>query len=204
MADRLYVNVQRADIQGGADALCPIVQEMDKRLQELAQETENIKEIMLKFQTSNSSDQYDRACNVISAFSNFLFDKSEELNDMQVQIVEYQNSTNRYNEKSGCFSNPNSHDVRKVIVDVDVQHFQFTLDEMRYVNQSIETYIKNAEDISNQLLNNKNEVGSIWRDPQYEDFSQFIDEVVTATKQSLTIVNDYSIHLNQQIAEYNN
>ena len=52
--------------------------------------------------------------------------------------------------------------------------------------------------------NNKEAIGNIWRDPQYRDFSEFIDETTTATINSIIVLEEYTVYLNKKITEMNN
>ena len=202
--NKLYINVDRCEVTGGAQALSPIVQEMDRRLQELATETETMKGVLFKFVGSNSSEQFEKAAVSIYNLSEHLFEASEQLNDMQCQIVKYQEAIARYNDNSYTFSAPNAHNVKKVQIDTDTNHFQFTHDEMVYVNQCIQKYTNDARDTIKHLKSNKESIGSIWKDPQYKDFSDFIDEIVSKTENSIAVLEEYSAYLARKITELKN
>lgn len=201
---KLYVNVDRCEVMGGAQALSPIVQEMDRRLQELASETEVIKGVLFKFVGTNSSEQFQKAAVSIYNLSENLFEASEQLNEMQNQIVKYQNAIARYNDNGYSFATPNAHNVKRVQINTDTNHFQFTHDEMVYVNQSIQKYTNDARDTIKHLKADKEAVGSVWQDPQYGDFGDFIDEVVTKTEKSISVLEEYSRYLERKITELKN
>lgn len=201
---KLYVNVDRCEVMGGAQALVPIVQEMDRRLQEFASNTETMKGVLFKFVGTNSSEQFEKAATSIYNLSEILFDASEQLNEMQNQIVKYQNAIARYNDNSYSFAAPNGHNVKKIRIDTDTNHFQFTHDEMIDVNQSIQKYTNDARDTVKHLKDNKESIGSIWKDPQYRDFSDFIEEVVSRIEQSISVLEEYSRYLERKIAELKN
>lgn len=201
---KLYVNVDRCEVMGGAQALAPIVQEMDRRLQEFASKTETIKGVLFKFVNTNSSEQYKKAATAIFNLSTSLVEKAEQLNDMQSQIVNYQNAIARYNDNSYSFAAPNAHNVKTVRIDADTNHFQFTHDDMIYVNQSIQKYANDARDTVKHLKANKEEIGSIWKDPQYKDFSEFIEEIVSKTENGISVLEEYSRYLDRKIMELKN
>ena len=201
---KLYINVDRCEVRGGAEALSPIVQEMDRRLQELASETEMMKEVLFKYASTNSSPQYEKCAVSVYNLSEFLFDASEQLNEMQTQIVKYQDAMARYNDKNCSFYSPNPHSVKKVQISQDSTNWQFTYDEMIHLNQSIEKYTRSARDILKQLQSNKESIGSIWRDPQYNDFSEFIDTIVSTTSNAITTLEEYSTYLGRKIVEMKN
>lgn len=201
---KLYINVDRCEVIGGAPALSPIVSEMDRRLQELASETASMATVLLKFSGSNSSEQYEKATVAVYNLSEELYMESDELNKMQHEIVKYQESITKFNDKSDSFSSPNAHNVQKVQISVDTNHFQFTHEEMVYVNQSIQKYTSDARDTLKRLTSNKEAIGEIWRDPQYGDFSDFIDEVVSKTDKSISVLEEYSVYLARKISELKN
>lgn len=201
---KLYVNVDRCEVMGGAQALAPIVQEMDRRLQEFASETERMKGVLFKFYSTNSSEQFQKAATSIYNLSEFLVEAAEQLNEMQNQIVKYQNAIARYNDNSYSFAAPNAHNVKKVRIDINTNHFQFTYDDMIYVNQSIQKYTNDARDTVKHLKANKEEIGSIWKDPQYRDFSDFIDDIVSKAENSISVLEEYSRYLDRKITELKN
>ena len=201
---KLYISVERCDVIGGAEALSPMVTNMDIRLQELASETERVKGVLFKFAGHNSSDQYKKAAVSVYQLSEKLYEDSEALNEMQSQIVKYQIAIARFNEKGTGFSSPNRHNVQKVKIDVQTNHFQFTLNEMIEVNNSIQKYVTDARSTLNILKSNKEQIGSIWKDPQYKDFSEFIDGIISATQKSLADLEAYHVHLQTKIKELNN
>ena len=201
---KLYINVNRCELYGGAEALSPLVKEIDIRMQELAQETEIIKGVLFKFVGDNSSEQFERAAVEVYNLSERLYDSSEQLNEMQCQIVKYQEAIAKFNDNNYSFSAPNAHNVQKVQISTDVNHFQFTYEEMVYVDNSIQNYVNNARDSIVRLKSNKDEIGSIWRDPQYNDFSDFIDETVSVTEKGIVVLEEYSAYLSKHIIELNN
>lgn len=201
---KLYVNVDRCDVTGGAQALTPIVTDMDRRLQELAGETETMKGELLRFLSANTSEQYQKAAVAVANLSEYLFSASEQLNDMQHQIVRYQDAMARFNDRSDSFGAPNAHNVRKVQVDVATQRMQFTYEDMIHVQQSVQKYVLDARDSVKKLQANKESIGSIWRDPQYRDFSDFIDEIASKTGTAIATLEAYAAHLAQRIKEFKN
>ena len=196
MRKKLYVNVDRCEVVGGADALTPIVQEMDRRLQELASETEAMKAALFKYANTNESPQYKKCAVNIYQLSNFLYEASGQLNDMQLQIVKYQVAMARYNDKSSSYATPNPHTVKQIVLTQDSTTWKFTYEEMLYVDRCIEKYTKIARDTIKHLHSNNEAIGAIWRDPQYRDFSDFINEIVTATLNSVTVLEEYATYLN--------
>ena len=52
-----------------------------------------------------------------------------------------------------------------------------TLNEMIEVNNSIQKYVTDARSTLNILKSNKEQIGSIWRDPQYKDFTRMAEQI---------------------------
>lgn len=198
---KLYVNVERCEVHGGAQALTPIVTNMDRRLQEIANETQQIKGILLKYVGVNSSDQFKKAADATKELSEQLYNASEQLNEMQGQIVRYQNKIARFNERNEGFGAPNRHNVQKVEISVDTAHFQFTYQDMVYVEQCIQKYVNDARTSIQVLRRDKETIGSIWRDPQYRDFSAFIDDVCAKLMRGAQTLEEYARHLSTKIRE---
>ena len=202
--DKLYINVEKCEIAGGAKNLTPMVQEMDRRLQELASETITIKNTLLKFASTSASEQYKKATLSVYNLSETITEKSYQLNDMQGQIVTYQNNISRFEDNGQIFSNPNPFTVVKTQINVDTSVFKFNLEEMIEVNKCISKYTDNTREILKVLQSNKSSIGFIWKDPQYKDFEMFIDEIVSETNKNIDILEDYSKYLGQKIQELNN
>ncbi len=201
---KLNINVDRCEVKGGVDSLTPIVQEMDTRLQELATETETIKAMMLKYVSTNSSPQFEKCAVEVFNLSNLLFEASEQLNEMQTQIVKYQISMAEYNEKNFSMFSPNHHAVRKVQIAQDSTNWQFSFGEMVALNRGLINYITSTRDAIRKLQSNKGAVGTVWCDPQYRDFAEFIDMIVATLKNSLMALEEYTIHLKGKIAQMKN
>lgn len=46
------------------------------------------------------------------------------------------------------------------------------------VNNSIQKYVTDARSTLNILKSNKEQIGSIWRDPQYKDFTRMAEQII--------------------------
>ena len=47
----------------------------------------------------------------------------------------------------------------------------------------------------------KNDIGQVWRDPQYFEFAEFCDEICNVAVGGLKAVDDYSNELSEKIKE---
>jgi hypothetical protein len=123
---------------------------------------------------------------------------------MQTQIVKYQEAIARYNDENCYFYSPNPHAVKKIQISIDLTNREFAYNEMIYLNQNIEKYTRSARDILKQLQSNKESIGSVWRDPQYNDFSEFIDTIVSTASNAIVTLEEYSTYLGRKIVEMKN
>ena len=88
---KLYENIENIHIKGGIGQLSEVVKVMDIALQNIADNTEQLTGYLSKYSASNKGVQYDKVVKTSLRLRDELFRTSQELNDMQNQIVIYQN-----------------------------------------------------------------------------------------------------------------
>ena len=95
---KLYENIEDIKIKGSVDQLSDIVRAMDISLQNIADNTDLLAGLLIKFSASNKGTQYEKVVNTAMQLRDEMFDASIELNEMQKQIVAYQNKVYRYED----------------------------------------------------------------------------------------------------------
>ena len=198
---RLSVNIEDVHIKGGAAQLTAIITSMDISLQKLSQATEDITGTVMKYSASNRGHQYQKMATSLASLNARLYDASLDMNNMQNEIVAYQNKVMRYEDQAQTAHLPNKHVVNKANLNVEVNDIEFTLMDMLAVKNGLITYSENVFHEMQDIVSKKNEIGQIWLDTQYNSFAEFIDELNMDTLYSLKMFGEYIGYLDERIKE---
>lgn len=199
---KLYENIEDINIKGGVSQLTEMVTAMDISLQNMVEYTEQLTMKLIQFSASNKGTQYERVVNTTMRLRDELYQASVELNEMQNQIVAYQNKIYRYEEMSEHAVKPYPYLVnRSKNINVETTIIQFNRAEMQMVAGLLNSY---AEKVIHQLRTinqKKNSIAMIWCDSQYNDFAEFVDIVTKSVKEALKEYQDYVLYLEEKIKE---
>lgn len=199
---KLYENIEDINIKGGVSRLSEMVTAMDISLQNMAENTEQLTMQLIRYSSSNKGTQYERVVNTTMKLRDELYQASMDLNEMQNQIVAYQNKIYRYEEMSESAAKPYPYLVnRNQNVNVETSVVQFSRTEMMNVAALLNNY---GEKVFHQLRTinqKKNSIAMVWCDSQYEDFAEFIDVVTKSVLDVLKEYKDYVIYLEGKIKE---
>ena len=198
---KLYENIEDIYIKGNPAQLTEAITEMDVSLQTISDATEYLSEQLVRYSGSNKGAQYQRVVATVMEVRDELYLASIELNEMQNQIVAYQNKIFRYEDMTECAVAPNPHLVQRSNIYVDESVVQFSLPEMMSVVQCLAGYHELVTAHTHKLLDNRDYISTFWCDSQYNLFSQFIGEVCVAIVDALKEFSDYLAVLDQKIKE---
>ncbi len=198
---KLYENIEEVSIKGRPEELTQVVDSIDITMQEFANETENVKVIMYKYSGTNQGIQYKNACDAITDLSNQIYDASEELNELQRQVVEFQNKCYRYEGLGYLCTSPRSHNINRIRVLANTSSIDFKKPEMIIVRDALERYSCSARDVYKKLQSDRDYIGTIWEDRQFRDFSSFIDEVCIIIENGCKNLDEYKDYLHARIKE---
>jgi hypothetical protein len=198
---KLYENIENIHIKGGIGQLSEVVKVMDIALQNIADNTEQLTGYLSKYSASNKGVQYDKVVKTSLRLRDELFRTSQELNDMQNQIVIYQNKMYRYEDMSETASTPNPYLVSKKQINVDTTIMQFNRTDMMELAATLRNYSERVYHHMKTIIEKKNSIASVWKDPQYDDFAEFIDGIKRNVVEALKVFEDYVIYLEDKIKE---
>lgn len=198
---KLFDHIEDIHIKGNAAELTMAVTAMDDSLRYIASATEQLAGFLLRYSNTNQGIQFAKAVEAVVTLSKILFDASLELNEMQNEVVRYQNKINRYEDMSQSAAKPNKHTVQKVNISMVSTSVQFSMTDMANLVKSLESYFGYVLEQGNTLVNKKNQLAGIWLDSQYKTFSDFIDEVVGNMNQALKELDEYRMHLDAKLKE---
>lgn len=195
----LFECIDDVRINGRPSELSSAISAMDICLQDLADQTNQMDEMMTLMSGNLKGQQFEKAVTEIHNFSVFLCEMSDKLNEMQREVVDYQNRISRFEglAEDGTYNNLN---VRVVNVFADTGEVQLTSDQWILVYEKICEYCRNSMDSASQLQSKKNDVGEIWQDSQYMRFSDFIDSIVNEAKEKILVVEDYAQNLKTELS----
>ena len=198
---KLYENIEDIKIKGSVDQLSDIVRAMDISLQNIADNTDQLAGILIKFSASNKGAQYQKVVTTAMQLRDEMFDSSIELNEMQKQIVAYQNKVYRYEEIAASAQMPNPYLVQKRQISVDTSVVQFNRADMLQLSAALRNYSERVFHHIKTINEKKNASASIWQDSQYTTFAVFIDDVTSKVINAVKVYEEYVTHLEEKIKE---
>ena len=194
-------NIEKIHIKGDIGNLSTIITDMDRRMQELASNTERVKSLLVKLSAFEMGEQYAKATKSAEVLSVALFSASEDMNMAQNEIARYENKLYRYEDLNRNAQPVRKHAVQKVSVNVDQSQHRASHEEIILIHKELKGYCESTLATFKYLLQNKENIGTIWVDPQYNVFSAFIDGVVSETFRHVRTLAEYTNHLNVKIKE---
>lgn len=198
---KLYENIEDIKIKGGVGQLSEVVRAMDISLQNIADKTEQLIGYLAKYGLSNKGAQYEKVVKTSLRLRDAMFQASEELNEMQNQIVVYQNKIYRYEDMPENAAAPNPYLVTKRQISVDTTVVQFNRSDMIDLATVLRNYSEGVYHHIRTINQKKNSIATVWMDTQYDDFAVFIDNVTRDVVDALKIYEEYVIYLEDKIKE---
>ena len=196
---KLYERIEDINIKGGVELLSEVVTVMDIALQNIAAYTDKLVNHLVKFNNTNMGKRYENVVSNSLRLRDDLFDASYQLNDMQNQIVAYQNKIYRYEGMAELAEKPNPYLVTKADVTVTNSGIQFNKTDMIELVTLLRNY---SEGVYNQLRTikeKKEEIAEVWQDSQYKDFAEFVDRVIRKVFGTIKIFEDFVLELEARI-----
>lgn len=200
---RLYENIEDIHIEGGVEQLSEVVTVMDVSLQNIADSTDKLVGYLVKYSASNKGAQYEKVVMASMYLRDEMFDASIELNDMQNQIVEYQNKVYRYEGMTRSAQRPNPYLVTKRQISTDTTSVQFNRPDMMNVAAALRNYSEQVYSHIKRINEKKNSIAAVWHDSQYKDFADFIDGITKKVIDAIKMFEEYVIYLEEKIKELN-
>jgi len=198
---KLYENIEDINIKGGVSQLSEVVTAMDISLQNITDNSEQLAGILIRHSVSNKGTQYEKVVNTSMSLRDVLYQASMDLNEIQNQIVAYQNKIYRYEEISESAQRPNPYLVTRRQINVETSVVQFNRTDMMNVAASLRNYSERVFHHTKTINEKKNAIANIWRDTQYDDFAEFIDAVTRSVVEALKIYEEYVLYLEEKIEE---
>ena len=195
----MFENINDVHIIGSAKELNTMISSVDQRVQEMSNLTEQIKAFVANCGSTTFGQQYEKAVNAVSELSNTLYNKSIELNQSQRDLVNYIDRVDRFNDRPPSALPPRNHQVTRIKVSVNTRDDRFTKETIQKVIRMLNSYCDNISKQKAQLINEKSNIGSKWKDSQYRVYSSFIEEICRAIESGTRTLREYADYLQSKI-----
>lgn len=198
---KLNENIEDIKIRGGIEQLSEVVRAMDISLQNIAYNTDQLVVFLARHSATNKGVQYERVVNTSMFLRDEMCAASLDLNEMQKQVVAYQNKIYRYEGLPESAPYPNPYLVTKRQISVETSTVQFNRSAMLEVAAVLRNFSEQIVHHIRTLNEKKDLIKAVWQDSQYEDFAEFIVEVTKNVYTAVRVFEDYVIYLEERIKE---
>lgn len=198
---KLYENIEDIYIEGDPENLTELITDMDNYLQAIANDTEQLTYGLVKYSEVIKGVQFKNTLETVLVLSDTLCEASRELNRMQNEIVEYQNRIFRFEEMNSFASVPNKYIVERVTINADSLVRKYEVSELISLLQDLNDYSVNVSNFTEKILDAKDNISAIWRDSQYDLFSDFIDDICVEITNALKKFDEYAAYLDEKVKE---
>ena len=198
---KLYENITDINIKGGVGQLSDMVRTMDISLQNIADNSEQLTGYLEKYSVSNKGAQFDRVVKTSLRLRDEMFRASMELNEMQNQIVAYQNKIYRYEDMAESAAVPNPYLVTKRQISAVTSIVQFNRSDMIELAATLRNYGERVYHHIRTINQKKNSIARVWMDTQYDNFADFIEDVTKSIVEALKTYEEYVVYLEEKIKE---
>ncbi len=200
---KLYENIEDINIKGGVSQLSEVIRAMDISLQNIADNSDQLTTYLVRYSAANKGSQFEKVVKVSSALRDKLYQASLELNDMQNQIVVYQNKIYRYEDLPENAPAPNRYMVSRRTVTVSTSEVKFTRTDMMNIVAALRNYSERVYHHIKTINEKKNSIAAVWNDSQYDSFAEFIDSITSNIVEGIKVYEEYVIYLEEKIKELN-
>ena len=200
---KLYENIEDINIKGGVSQLSEVIRAMDISLQNIADNSDQLTTYLVRYSAANKGSQFEKVVKVSSALRDKLYQASLELNDMQNQIVVYQNKIYRYEDLPENAPAPNRYMVSRRTVTVSTSEVKFTRTDMMNIVAALRNYSERVYHHIKTINEKKNSIAAVWNDSQYDSFAEFIDSITSNIVEGIKVYEEYVIYIEEKIKELN-
>ena len=200
---KLFLNINDVRIRGaeGAALLGEGVTAMDKTMETITIDTQELTRIIHRHFETNKGDQYKKMVDACIELSKKLVEASREMNDFQHQIANLQAKIFRYEDQKREPTKARVSGVEELKLDVSTNETYYTLDSITAVYKALIDYSNKTNENLKRLVNTKNEMRSVWFDTQYNNFSAFIEDLRNEIIKHIKVFLTYAEYLKKKINE---
>lgn len=197
---RLYVEDIR--LKGrDPNVLSDLVFAISKQLQAMCENTDGIRNFLLKYSAISDGEQLNRAIEATSALSNHLNEAIENIYDTQEQVVDYQNKIFKFEDIKQTAPPPRRPSFVEIRISTDRSQINYTVNDLKKLADKIAEYCDSIYGCLKNIESERDKIASVWLDSQYNDFSASIDDVISSINPHLSVLEDYIVYLDNKISE---
>lgn len=198
---QLFVSIEDIHIIGSANDLSEIVTVMDQSLQVIADYSEQLTGILHRYSSTIKGKQFQNTVETAKQLREEVYKAAVEMNNMQNQIVEYQYKINRFEDEVNDVAIPNHFEVTQAVINPETAEVQMTRSELERLVLLLEEYETVVYQQLRIINEKKDDIGNIWKDTQYMNFSEFIDELSVDLSNAIKVYDDFLSYLKERILE---
>lgn len=193
------MSIERIEIFGDLHELADLVIQLDRALQEIAWKAFEMTNNLMKYNQSEAGKRFTDIVEVSQATKEVLNEAAESINEKQYEIVEYHNKICVFEQRNDLAKEPNRYIKPTITISPDAGKIRIELLEMKEISAYMLEYIDDNCQIIRAILQMKDEIATIWRDPQYDQFAESVDEICLNMQEALRLYDDYRIELDEDI-----
>ena len=150
-----------------------VVIKINKRISEYMDYTTRIISDLKRYEMTGN--QLDHASKEIKQFSIRMAEYKNEIYKVESHIYKYCEKINKYEARKIYLPKP--YKFNDVVANIDVNNkiIKLELSKLKKILEEIKMYLEKGRDFMKKIRAEKNNIGSIWNDLLYNDFSKFID-----------------------------
>lgn len=200
---KIYSKIEIVNIEGGPGRLNELVTDIDNIMQEITQGTWNMSNDLRQYASMSDGEQFNRLLQCFSDFWRKMYLNSSEINELQKSIVDYQRKLCRFEDSDSiCEYNPTRF-ICEPPKFSDVARLHLDVGNMNKMVSALQIYENEVFLRKSEIQRKKENIGRIWKDPQYNAFSKFIDEITGEIDKSLKQLRKSREYFQTKLKELN-
>ena len=198
----MFDNPYEVHILGKATILNDEISAMDNIVQHMSSQTEEMKRVLTECSYATFGEQFERAVTEAEQLSDVLYEKAFELNKVQHDLVRYIDKIDIFNDRPPSGIPPRPFNVERIHVEANIRYDRLTKVILEDLIRGISGYCMSIADLTRQMIYQRDSIGEKWRDPQFHQYSRFIDEIVDVNQKGVSVLIDYSNYLFGKLKEF--
>ena len=191
----LLSSIREFHIEGDTETLAEELTKSCRIMIELTDQVSEFRRILITFSDTNNSPQYQKACDASASFLRNLYTQLNELTDLQNRAISFIDRINEFNDMPPCGARPVVFDEQIIDIHTNNQRVTMVREEIEAVIRAIGNMVNVTICCCQSLNASVDSLGMIWRDEQYDYFSDFVQGIVNTSQRSVQDLEDYYNHL---------
>lgn len=196
----LLSSIREFHIEGDTETLAEELTKSCRTMIELTDQVSEFRRILITFSDTNNSPQFQKACDTSASFLRNLYTQLNELTDLQNRAISFIDRINEFNDMPPCGTRPVVFDEQIIDIHINNQRVTMVREEIEAVIRAIGNLINVTIGCCQSLNASVDSLGMMWRDEQYDYFSDFVQGIVNASQRSVQDLEDYYNHLVRKLS----